>query len=421
MSGLGTLLGGAYIGVDAGKSTQKRRAFEGLENAPVVTFDVPGRYYALHAEDLGSLDVGSPIYFRRIQAGQVVAYELDEDGAGVTVKVFVQAPYDRYVTANTRFWNASGVDVNLHAAGLKVDTQSLTSILTGGIAFQTPDGTESVKAEEGTDFKLYRDRELALKNPDRVADGYLLVFTDSVRGLSVGAPVEFRGIVVGEVTAINIEFDPARKVFVSPVEIRIYPERLRERLRKGTPDPKKLVADTRERIGAMVENGLRAQLRSGNLITGQLYVALDFFRDAPKARMDWASMPPRAPTVPGGLEELQASVTKIAKKLEQVNFARISSDLAQALQTLDQTLKSTDQLVQRVDQDLAPELRSTLTSARRALDTVDQALGSDSPLQQGTQQTLYDVSRAAGSLRALTDYLERHPEALLRGKKEDLQ
>lgn len=420
VSGLGTLLGGSYIGVDVGKSAQKRRDFVGLEQAPVIAFDVPGRYFTLHAEDLGSLDAGSPIYYRRIQAGQVVAHELNKEGTGVTLKVFVQAPYDQYVSANSRFWNASGVDVNLDASGLKVDTQSLSSILVGGIAFQTPEQGATLRAEENASFKLYRDRELALKNPDPVADEYLLVFKDAVRGLTVGAPVEFRGITVGEVTSINLEFDPVEKVFVSPVEVRVYPERLRERLRKGSPDPKKLVADTRARIGGMVEHGLRAQLRSGSLITGQLYVALDFFKDAPKAKLDWASAPPRVPTIPGGLEELQASVTKIAKKLEQVDFAKISDGLGQALQTLDKTLQSTDRLVQRVDQDIAPELHATLTSARQALEAVDHALGSDSPLQQGTQQTLHDVSRAAGSLRALTDYLERHPEALLRGKKEDL-
>lgn len=420
VSGLGTLLGGSYIGVDMGKSTQKQRDFVGLEQAPVVTFDVPGRYYTLQAEDLGSLDVGAPIYYRRIQAGQVVAHELNKEGTGVTLRIFVQAPYDQYVSANSRFWNASGVDVNLDASGLKVDTQSLSSILVGGIAFQTPEQGATLRAEENAAFKLYRDRELALKNPDPVADEYLLVFKDSVRGLTVGAPVEFRGIVIGEVTSVSLEFDPLEKAFVSPVDVRIYPERLRERLRKGSPDPKKLVADTRARIGGMVENGLRAQLRSGNLLTGQLYVAVDFFKDAPKAKMDWASAPPRVPTLPGGLEELQASVTKIAKKLEQVDFAKISDGLGQALHTLDKTLQSTDRLVQRVDQDLAPELRVTLASARQALQAVDQALGSDSPLQQGAQQTLHDVSRAATSLRALTDYLERHPEALLRGKKEEL-
>jgi paraquat-inducible protein B len=421
VSGLGTLLGGSYIGVDVGKADQSRRAFTGLEAAPVVTLDVPGRYFDLRAEDLGSLDVGSPIYFRRVQAGQVVAYELDKDGAGVSLKIFVYAPYDQFVSANTRFWNASGVDVNLDATGLKVDTQSLTSILVGGIAFQTPaNGAGAVRAEENADFKLYADRELALKNPDLVADDYLLVFRSSVRGLSVGAPVDFGGIVVGDVTAIGIEFDPVTKVFVSPVEIRLYPERLRERMRKGSPDPKKLIADTHKRIDALVANGLRAQLRSGNLLTGQLYVSLDFLPDAAKAKMDWSSTPPQVPTVSGGLDELQASVAKIAKELEKVQFDAIGSDLRKTLQTLDRTLHSTDQLVKRIDQDLTPELQSAINSARRALDAADRTLGSNAPLNQGAQETLRDVSRAANSLRALTDYLERHPDALIRGKKEDL-
>lgn len=421
VSGLGTLLGGSYIGVDVGKESKSRRAFTGLDVAPVVTLDVPGRYFALRADDLGSLDVGAPIYFRRVQAGQIVAYKLDQDGAGVTLTIFVQAPYDQHVTANTRFWNASGVDVNLDATGLSVDTQSLLAIMVGGIAFQTPgSASEPVRAEENTNFRLYPDRQLALKNPDMVSEDYLLVFKDSVRGLSVGAPVDFRGIVIGEVKAVSVEYDPEGKTFVSPVEVRLYPERLRERMRKGAPDPKKVIADYHKRIDALVAHGLRAQLRSGNLLTGQLYVALDFVPDGPKAKMDWSSTPPQVPTVPGGLDELQASITKIAKRLESVQFEAIGADLRKTLQSLDRTLQTTDQLVKNVDQDLAPELRSTLSSARRALDSVEQILGSDAPLQQGAQQTMRDVSRAATSLRALTDYLERHPDALIRGKTEDL-
>jgi paraquat-inducible protein B len=313
------------------------------------------------------------------------------------------------------------VDVHLDAGGLRVDTHSLTSILAGGIAFQTPARAGEVQAAtEETRFELYPSRELALKHPDTVVQEYILVFDSSVRGLAVGAPLDFRGIVVGEVKAISLEFDPARKAFVSPVEVRFYPERLSARLRGGSPDPREVISDVRERLDTMVANGLRGQLRSASLLTGQLYVALDFIPDAPRATMDWDATPPRLPTASNGLDELQASLTRIANRLEQVPFDAIGADLRQALQTLDRLLKSADRLVVHIDQELGPELRAAVSSTRRTLETVEQSLASDAPLQQGMQDTLHEVSRAAASLRALTDYLERHPEALIRGKKEDL-
>ena len=137
VSGLGTLLGGSYVGTDIGKSKNKRHDFIGLEEPPVFAADVPGRHFVLRADTLGSLNIGEPVYFRKLQVGQVTAYELDKDGKGLTVKIFINAPYDQYVNPNTRFWNASGIDVTVDASGLRVNTESLVSILIGGIAFQT--------------------------------------------------------------------------------------------------------------------------------------------------------------------------------------------------------------------------------------------------------------------------------------------
>ena len=170
ITGLGTLMGGAYIGMDVGKSKEPQRAFTGLERPPVVTMDVPGSRFLLHSADLGSLDIGSPLYFRRIQVGQVVSYELDKGGTGVTFTVFVNAPYDKYVKANTRFWNASGIDLTMDASGLKLNTQSLVSILIGGIAFQTLDEEgEAPPTGPNTAFTLFASRDEAMKHRDTIS------------------------------------------------------------------------------------------------------------------------------------------------------------------------------------------------------------------------------------------------------------
>jgi len=423
ITGLGTLMGGSYIGVDVGRSKQPQRAFTGLDAAPAVAMDVPGSRFQLHSPDIGSLDIGSPVYFRRIQAGQVVSYELDKDGKGVSFKIFVAAPYDKYVRANTRFWHASGVDLTMDASGLKVETQSLMSILIGGIAFQTLDeGGVAPPTGSDTPFTLFATRDEAMKNRDTISQSFVMIFKETVRGLSPNAPVDFRGLTVGEVSGIHVAHDVHSKEVNMLVEMRIYPERLRSRVVGAVPDPK----EYRAILNEMVAHGLRAQLKSGNMLTGQLIVALDFFPDAPKAKVDWAANPPRFPTTPGSLVELQATLMQIAKKLEKLPLHETVTDARKALQSLEVTVKDADKLVQGMNADVVPEVRMTLEEARKTLDegrktlsSANRTLSADAPLQQDLRVTLRELARTAQSLRDLTDYLERHPESLIRGKQED--
>jgi len=416
ITGLGTLMGGAYIGVDVGKSKKQQLAFTGLERPPVVTMDVPGSRFQLHSPDLGSLDIGAPLYFRRIQVGQVVSYELDKAGTGITFTVFVTAPYDQYVKANTRFWNASGIDLTMDASGLTLNTESLVSILIGGIAFQTFDEAgPAPPPEPNTAFTLFASREEAMKHRDSISQSYVLVFKESVRGLAVGAPVDFRGITIGEVTDIRMEIDHRTREVNMLVYIRNYPERFRARSVGKVPSLK----DGETYVSRMVESGLRAQLKSGNLLTGQLYIALDFFPNAPKAKVDWTANPPQFPTNPGSMMELQAALDKILKRVDELPLAEIAGEMRQAVQSLDAALKSANQTSKKLDSEIVPELKATLVEARKTLGAARQTLSAESPLQSDLRDTLRDLSKAAQSLRVFTDYLERNPEALLRGKEGD--
>ena len=228
VSGLGTILSGDFIGMDIGHSTTPRREFTGLEVPPIVTGEDPGRQFVLRSDDLGSVDIGTSLFFRRTQAGRVVAHEIDEDGKGVTIKVFVNAPYDRYVNANTRFWDAGGIDLTFDASGVKVETQSVISILAGGVAFEAPvDGKPLPEADPDTVFTLFPNRAAAMKQPDLQMLSFTLFFQDSLRGLSVGAPVELNGVTIGEVKSIKTEYNEQVKHFLFPVEVDIFPGRLR--------------------------------------------------------------------------------------------------------------------------------------------------------------------------------------------------
>lgn len=417
VSGLGTLLSGAYIGVDVGKSREERRHFTGLEQPPVLTSGLPGREFALRADDLGSVSHGTPVFFRKLEVGEVVAYELDKDGGGFNVRIFVHAPYDRFVSLSTRFWHASGIDVSLEAGGIKVNTESIAAILLGGIAFGVPPGAPpAVPAAAGATFRLHANRAEAFRREDTRTRHVALVFHESVRGLEVGAPVDFRGIVVGEVVGIGVDLDETRKQIAVRVEAQLFPDRLWRRARSGA----ELTAEqSRAELERSVAAGLRGQLRTGNLLTGQLYVALDFFPNAPKAAVDWTREPLQLPTVGGGLQELQATLASIASKLDRIPYEQIAGDLRQALQGLSRTLGEVDALVKRLDTEVAPELKATLEEARRTFAHAERTLAADSPLQQEMREALREVSRAAAAVRGLADALERQPESLLRGRREE--
>src|SRR5262245_13683892 len=283
VSGLETLLAGAYIGVDPVLDGPRAKVFTGLEVAPIVTLTEPGRYFVLRSERAGAIDVGSPVYFQHIAVGKVVSSKLDTGDDFVETRVFVNAPYDARVHAETRWWNASGIDMSLTAQGLSLDTQSLISILIGGIAFETPTGLHVEPAAAETVFALHENRQLAEERTYTFAAPFRLYFDQSVRGLSVGAPVDFRGIQIGEVTDVDIQFDPkSREGFRIPVTIKLQPERF-----NGGRAPASL-EERRSVVDRMIAGGLRAQLRSGSLLTGQMFVALDMFKDAPAAKVDWS-------------------------------------------------------------------------------------------------------------------------------------
>ena len=419
ISGLSTLLSGAYIDVDAGKSDSRRQAFTGLEAPPPVTSDTAGRLFVLHADNIGSLYIGAPAYYRRVPVGNVTGYTLDRDGKGVTLEIFVSAPNDALVTDNVRFWHASGIDASIEASGIKLNTESIISVLVGGIAFESlPDTPQGAPAAAGATFRLYGDRAAALKNLTEEVHTYLLYFKESLRGLAPSAPVDFHGIVIGEVRAVSVEYDREAKVLRFPVEIAIFPERMRSRYRIGGPELSAMERNPRILLDQMVSRGFRAQLKSANLITGQLYVALDLFPRAAPARIDWNHKPVVLPTVAAPLEDIQETIGNIARKLDKVPFDAIGTDLDRTLKTLNQTLRSADQVVGRLNSAILPELQGTLAQARQALGNADRLLAPDAPVQDNLQQTLKEVTRAAQALRVLTDYLSRHPESLIRGKKE---
>lgn len=404
VSGLGTLISGAYIGMEIGSAKETAKHFDALADAPMETGGVKGSYFTLKSPQLGSLNKGSPIYFRRLQAGQVTGYELEPDGKQVAVKVFIQSPYDQFVTADTRFWEASGVDASLSAAGIRVQTESLLSIMVGGIAFETPlNDPIAPPADANAVFTLFKDRELAFRPPPVNPQTYVVVFNGSVRGLDVGAPVEFAGVPIGEVVGIRAQFNVQTYDFSVPVTIRMDLQRFGVKL-LGLPAGTSHVTNRETVMNALIARGLRAQLRTGSLISGAKVVALDFFHDAPKTAIDWSQNPVQLPTIAGQLDSLQEDISNIARKINQMPFEQIGNDIHKTVTDLDKTIIG---------------LQGTITNADRLVINAGRMIAPDSALNAQLPGLLQEASGAARALRVLADYLERHPESLLHGKPDN--
>ncbi|HET9205539.1 MAG TPA: MlaD family protein [Burkholderiaceae bacterium] len=435
VSGLGTLVSGAYIGVDAGASGQERTRFVGLDQPPLLLRGEPGRSFVLRAEDLGSLDVGSPVYHRRVRVGRVVGYGMSADGRALDVQVFIESPYENLVTRGTRFWHASGIDLSLNAGGLTLHTQSLVSVFVGAIAFAAPpNGDTAQPADSGQGFKLFDQQRQALAADDGEPMRVRMLFAQSLRGLEDGAPIDLLGVEIGNVHKVSLQ--PGGSARSLPVEVLadIYPLRLgavRERFFASGAQ-----RDDRLLLKQLIDQGLRAQVRTGNLLTGRQYVALEFMPKPARVAFDATAQVPTLPTVPGALADVQPQLAEIVARLSRVRFDDIGTDLQAALKavnratvSLQTTLASADSSIKQ----LTPEAQAAVADMRQALAQANQTLASaqatlrsaeanvtdsQAPLQRNANQALAELQRAAQALRVLADYLQRHPESIVRGKPE---
>ncbi len=435
VSGLSTLVSGAYLELEPGQGAAQRH-FEGLESPPLVTADEAGTRVTLVSERLGSLDAGSPVYYRDILAGEVLGHELGSDQRSVLVYAFVRAPFHRLVRSNSRFWNVSGVDVDVSSEGLSVRTESMQTVLFGGIAFDTPEDAEPVKADlDDVIFTLYEDRESIEERSFTKRLRFVLFFGGSVRGLNLGAPVEFKGIKVGQVVDVRLEFDPADTTFRIPVLIEIEPERVIARGDGEGQGPEQM-------LRTLVERGLRARLQTGSLLTGQLFVELDMHPDTPIRLVNSAAPYPELPTIPASLEEIERSVRAFLAKLESVDLEAISGELQAtlagasalvnsdevrgAVRDLEGAMGSLRGILAKVDRRAEPiaenadaalgAARDALAKMQVTLGLVNEVLRSDSPLQYRVVEMAEELTETARSIRVFVDLLERHPDSFLFGK-----
>jgi paraquat-inducible protein B len=441
VSGLDTLLSGPYIQMlPSTEPGTPQRDFKGLEDPPVLITNEPGHTFLLRADRIGTINPGSPIFFRDVDVGTVLGYDLGDMASNVTIHAFIRKPFDTYIHDDTHFWNASGLSVNLSGSGISVQLESLRAILLGGIAFDSaPNATKDPISKADHVFTLYASREEA----EAVGFGHLIYlrsfFPGSVGGLSAGAAVTLHGLKIGEVIHVGLQYKPATDEIVAPVEYRIEPGRIADVVSAETNKPQGAVAEQ------MVKRGLRATLQGANLLTGTKLIALDFYPKAPPETLtrdgDFLIMPT---TTAGGFDTIEQSATDLLNKFNAIDLAKIGDNitaltaglndlvsgpqLKQSLVALNGTLLSVQDLTRKLDSGLSPalkglpdmtrQLQDTLTKTNKLLASVDNGYGDNSKFLRDLDQMMPQLTDAVRSLRGLTDLLQRHPEALIRGRTD---
>lgn len=373
ITGLGTLLSGAYIELQPGSKGETAAQYQLLDAPPLAPLDAKGIRITLDSEKAGQLNAGDPVLFRGYRVGSVETSAFDADKRMMTYQLFITAPYDRLVTNNVRFWKDSGIAVDMSASGMRVEMGSLTTLFSGGVSFDVPEGWErGQQAENKAEYRLFNDQRSIQDSLYSEHKDFLLFFNDSIRGLQKGAPVEFRGIRLGTVAEVPFTMpgiaQSLKNDYRIPVLIRIEPDRFQKQLGKDF--------DFEQHLKDGISQGLRASLKSANLLTGSLYVDLDFYNNVKPATgpVTFASYE-LIPTVSGGLAQIQQ---KLMDSLDKINSLPLNPLLNEATGTLKESQRTLREMQKTLDslnqitssqsmQELPADMQSTLRELNRSM------------------------------------------------------
>ena len=421
LAGIETLVSGGYIEMDPGaREGPAKLQFTGLEQPPGVRFGEPGRTFVLKSDRVGSLTAGAPVFWRDITVGEVLGYDIGDGKGQVTLNIFVRAPYDGFVHTNSHFWNASGLSVQVGAAGFHVEIASLQALLSGGVAFDTPPQVgNTVQAAAETVFPLFHNYEEAQASGFTTTQAFVTYFQSSVRGLVKGASVEFYGIQVGTVTGVTLQPDTATEGIRVRVDLEIQPERVLGLNGVAAEDP---ITITRR----LVARGMKAQLQTASYITGQQVLSLNIPPGAAPGELVQDGKDMVIPSQGGGLDNILAAVSDMAGKLDRLPLDQIGQNLNGTLRSASGALASVQELARNANAGLTPlfrrvpeitaALQDAAAKASRTFGSLDSSYGSNSQFQRELERAMTQVGDTARSIRILADFLDRHPEALVRGR-----
>ncbi|WP_161134353.1 PqiB family protein [Schauerella aestuarii] len=420
VSGLSTLLSGAFITLEVPDPARRDGAprvaqteFVGMETPPLIAQGRSGTRIDLRTRDIGTLYPGAPVYFRGVKVGDVLDYQLNDDGRGLGVALFVDAPHDAHIKPDTRFWRVGFADLQINASGVRLRTPSALTIAQGGVAFDEVEqaATEDELGERAR--RLYASEQIARTAPDRRAYRIRMRFEQSIRGLNPGAVIDFNGVVLGRVDHVEVDLDAKTEKPVAWIDARIYPERLgnvfesAQRLvdsesATGKPVPEGLL------IKALVASGMRAQLRQENAWSGQQYIALDVFADAPATDVTLAEVT-ILPTIGSDTERLQQHIDSITARIRKVPIAEIGEGVGQLL-------AQTGRVIKTIEAPIGTNLAKLKQEAEAAIATLQRLQTQNDGRPATIKRANAEIERAVTSLQALANYFKGNPAALIRGR-----
>lgn len=412
ISGLDTLLSGAYIQLAPGEGKEGQRKYVALEQPPLTPTGAPGLRLKLTSAAAASVSAGDAVLYNGYKVGRVESMVFEPGDRKAHYALFIDAPYHELVDSQTRFWDASGISLSAGADGFKLDTGSMDTVLLGGVAFGHPPGVSKGKpVEHNTEFELFASHDDILKNPFRYGAHYIVSFSQSIKGLSPGAPVEYRGITIGRVERILLKesMELARQEHSDggrgrPIPLLIYMEPGRMTL----PDQASSLEVFHSNIAAGIKNGLRASLETGSLLTGAKYVSIDFYEGTTEASMgsfmEWDTIP----TIETGLGQLEQKLTAVLDKVNALPLEDTVSGANTAISTLNETLASLHTILESQNtQQLPEQLDATLRELRDTL----KGLSPNSEVYQSINSSLLRLNRTIGNLESFTNTLSGQPNA----------
>ena len=405
ISGLGTLLSGSYIGIDSSEDGKPSKIFVGLDSPPPRDHTTAGVQISLIADEPGSLHKGSPIYYKQFNVGEIDSVALSEDFSSVEVNAFVEAPYNQLINRNSNFWNISGISAELSANGIAVQMQSIETLISGGIAFDSPKVVDDEPFDPAEKiFRLYESKQEVGQKTYTDKELYILNFDQSIRGLSVGAPVDYRGIEIGQVLSIDVQYDEEKDEIFIPVLIEIEPQRAGLPVKEGPTTSEQDIKDLQE----IIDSGVRAKLQSGNLLTGQLFVSLDVVEDATPVKATLFNGYRQMPTSSTDLGQITHNFSEILEKVNKLEIEKVVDNVNDAVTDLRKLLGDTDSKIVAV----LNSVDRTLADSRKLM----QGLDEDSITRYELNVLFREIQEAARSVRTLVETIEENPNAVIFGK-----
>ena len=413
ISGLDTLLSGAYIQLAPGEGKKGQREYVALEQPPLTPTGAPGLRLKLASENAASVSAGDVVLYNSYKVGRVETMVFDPNDRKAHYTLFIDAPYHELVDSHTRFWDVSGVSLSAGADGFRLETGSVDTVLLGGVAFGLPPGVSAGDpVDHNTEFELYSSFDHILQNPFRYGTPYVVSFSQSIKGLSPGAPVEYRGITMGKVERIllkesieyNIQQGIEGKGADIPVLIYLEPGRL------DLPDQAASVKDLQNAIQYGIENGMRASLETGSLLTGAKYISIDYFEDAEEASMGKFLEYTTIPAIETGFGQIEQKLNAVLEKINALPLEDTVSGANSALATLNETLASVNKVLENQStQQLPAQLDQTLRDLQNTLN----GFSPESEAYQSINSSLLRLNRTLGNMESLTRSLSEQPNAAI--------